>query len=145
MRYLIPLTLALLTTSTMANDIENQYTDATDTIKSIYEIINKRGMNCDAALDVYGIEAALSERCKPFMNSGALIAKVPTQCEIIIAIAEAQTITTQEKHANGTLTKGELRAYQSKALFLKEYCGARPPSKYRYIAKTFKKIQLMGD
>lgn len=145
MRYLIPLTLALLTAPAMANDSDNQYTDATDTIKSIYEIINKRGMNCDAALDTFGIEATLSKHCKPFMESGALISKVPPQCDIVIAITEAQTISIEEKHTNGTLTKGELRAYQSKGKFLKEYCGSRPPAKYKYIGKTYKKIQLMGD
>lgn len=145
MRYLIPLTLALLTAPSMADDIDNQYTDATDTIKSIYEIINKRGMNCDAALDVYGIEATLSKHCKPFMESGALIGKVTPQCDIIIAIAEAQTVTIKKKHSAGKLTKGELRAYQLKGEFLKEYCGSRPPAKYKYIGKTYKKIQLMGD
>lgn len=145
MRYLILLALTLIAAPSMADDSENQYVDATDTIKAIYEIYNKRGMNCDAALDAFGIEAVLSEHCKPFMESDDLISKITPQCEIVIAVTETATTTVQKKHADGVLTKGELRAYQAKGAFLKEYCGSRPPHRYKFISKTFKKIQLMGD
>ena len=145
MRYLILFVLTVMTAPSMADDSEYQYIDATDTIKTIYEIYNKRGMDCDAALDTFGIEAVLSKHCKPFMESDDLISKITPQCKIVIAATEAATAAVQKKHAEGVLTKGDLRAYQAKGAFLKEYCGSRPPSRYKFISKTFKKIQLMGD
>ncbi|MBL4898992.1 MAG: hypothetical protein JKX76_04995 [Colwellia sp.] len=126
MRYLILLILTLITAPSMADDSDEQYTNASNTIKTIYEILNKRGRTCDIALNRIGIKAALSKYCQPFLDSSKIVNKIIPQCDIVIA-------SIKQKHN------------QLKDAFIKEYCGARPPSKYKYIAKTFKKIQLMSD
>jgi hypothetical protein len=145
MRYLILLALTLTAAQSMADDSENQYIDATDTIKAAYEIINNRGKACDAALDDMGVNAIKSKDCVSFIDTDDLINSVSTQCKVVIHISEGVTAIIKEKHEKGVLTKVELRAFQEKGNFLKEYCGSRPPSRYKFISKTFKKIQLMGD
>jgi len=145
MRYLLLILLVAASTSSVANNKEDQYTDAADSIQALYEILNKRGINCDSALDIYGIEAALSERCEPFMNSDDLISKVASRCSIVSDIVDLHTEEALDKNAKNTLTKAEFNALKQKSTFFKEYCGSKPPVKYRYISKTYKKIQLMKN
>jgi len=146
MRYLLLILLTMVSTSSLANaKEEGQYIDAADSVKALYEIMNKRGMNCDSALDIYGIEAALSERCEPFMNSDDLISKIMSQCSIVSDIVNLHAEQAIEKNSKNTLKTEDIDALKKKSAFSKEYCGSRPPARYTYISKTYKKIQLMKN
>lgn len=122
----------MLSTSALAIVTPQQYDDAANELISIFEIINSRGMKCDAGLDAIGIEAVLSEHCNAFMNSGDLIAKVAPQCTVLLQ-------WTDENPLDGKDIKITI-----KSKFIAEYCVGQPPSRYPFINKVFKKINLLS-
>lgn len=133
MRYsAILLSILLLPNSAHALVTDAQYTDATNEVKAIFEIIDGRGRKCDAALDAIGIEAVDSSHCKPFMDSGPLIAKVQPQCTVLLQWTDENPLKNNDINL--------LR----KTNFIAKYCAAAPPSHYKFIGSVFKKINLLS-
>lgn len=141
MKHFFLFTFLFTSFASIAND--QQYNDASQSIIAIYEIMDNKARICDTHLDVKGEEAISGKECTSFINSLKLAEKLDPECDKLHNWADKRRLEVKELHKKGLLKKPQMDSFTKDVAFITKNCGSSAPSKYKYITKVMKKIDLL--